>query len=79
VSPRSRKIGLFPWSLNVYSFFQVYRFKAKITVKFIFRLQEGVTAAELASRLENSAMSEALPVKVKKLFQPPAVSVTFLL
>ena len=49
-----------------------------MTVQFTFPLQEGITAAQLASTLENSAISEALPMRVKKPFQPPEVSGTFL-
>lgn len=43
---------------------------------FFFGFQEGVTAAELASRLENIAISEKLPFIVKIRVEPPAVSVT---
>jgi len=49
-----------------------------MTVQFTFSLQEGITAAQLASNLENSAISEVLPMIVKKPFQPPEVSRTFL-
>ena len=72
LSPGSRKKLTFALSVHC------YKFNARITIPFTFPLQEGITAAQLASCLENSAISEALPMKVKKPFQPPAVSVTYL-